>query len=150
MKTYVGPNMLVCLADEVLRTLDNYREATAEAGGILLGRVFESHVLVEIATEPTKADRRSRFSFLRSRKSAQARVNDAWKRSGGEQIYLGEWHSHPEEIAYPSGRDQDMIANNLREAKMEIDFLILVVVGIREDWVGLRRSNLLIQLGARA
>lgn len=127
--------------------MDKYRHGTKEAGGILLGRIFKSHVLVEIVTEPTRADRRGRFSFVRSRKSAQARVNAAWDISEGEQIYLGEWHSHPEDVAQPSGRDEEMIANNLREAKMEIDFLLLVVVGRRRDWIGIRRSDLLVRLG---
>jgi integrative and conjugative element protein (TIGR02256 family) len=148
MKTYFGPDIVVRLSDETLETMDKYRHAKVEAGGILLGRVFESHVLVEVATEPTRADRRGRFSFTRSRDSAQQRVNGAWNTSDGELIYLGEWHSHPEDAAKPSGRDQEMIANNLREAKMEIEFLLLVVVGRQEDWVGLRRAGLLARLDA--
>jgi integrative and conjugative element protein (TIGR02256 family) len=138
---------ILCFSDVSRATFDSYRHQRAtEAGGILLGRIYASEVLVELATEPSPADRRGRFFFNRSHSTAQRRINIAWKLSSGEQIYLGEWHSHPEENAAPSGRDREMIVNNLRDATMEIDFLILVILGHRQDWVGIRRQEGLLQV----
>jgi integrative and conjugative element protein (TIGR02256 family) len=119
---------------------------TSEAGGILLGRVYESEIVIEVATTPTSADRAGAFFFERSRLVSQERVNAAWSASDGEQIYLGEWHSHPSSIAVPSSRDRAMILNNLRETKMEIDFLFLVVLGWTQDWVGIATNGTLRQL----
>lgn len=129
------------------RTFDAYRTVRrVEAGGILLGRVYASEIVVEAATTPNPADRAGRFFFDRSHGVAQAAVNAAWKASEGEQLYLGEWHSHPAKVAEPSGRDQQMILNNLHDAKMDLDFLVLLVLGTRMDWVGLAQNGKLRRL----
>lgn len=128
-------------ADEAVVTLDAYRAGKVEAGGILLGRVYPTEVVIETVTPPNPADKAGRYFFERSRTAAQRAINFAWSVSQGEQIYLGEWHSHPEQVAEPSSRDRAMILNNLRDAKMDIDFLILVVLGRRADWVGLAKSG---------
>jgi integrative and conjugative element protein (TIGR02256 family) len=134
---------------EVAAVFDIYRsKRRTEAGGILLGRVYESEIVVEIATIPTAADRAGVFFFERSTHMSQQQVDRAWTASGGEQIYLGEWHSHPATIAVPSERDRTMILNNLRDAKMELDFLLLIVVGWAQDWVGVAKRHTLRQLRA--
>ncbi len=133
-------------SDEALRTFDAHRTGKVEAGGVLLGRVYPKEILIEAATTPSPADKAGRYFFERSRTVAQRAVDSAWKASVGEQIYLGEWHSHPSHTAEPSNRDRDMILNNLREAKMEIDFLVLVVLGRRMDWVGLAKEGRLHRL----
>jgi len=133
-------------SDEALRTFDAYRNGKVEAGGVLLGRVYPTEVLIETATTPNRADKAGRYFFERSRTVAQRVVDSAWKASEGEQIYLGEWHSHPAQVAEPSGRDRDMILSNLHEAKMDIDFLVLVVLGWRTDWVGLAKQGKLQRL----
>jgi integrative and conjugative element protein (TIGR02256 family) len=131
-----------------MRVFDAYRSKrrTTEAGGVLLGRVYESEIVIEVATRPSAADRAGAFFFDRSTHVCQEHVNQAWSTSGGEQIYLGEWHSHPAEVAEPSGRDRAMILNNLRDAKMEIDFLFLIVIGWVFDWVGIAKRASLRQL----
>jgi integrative and conjugative element protein (TIGR02256 family) len=127
---------------------DAYRSKRrkTEAGGVLLGRVYESEIVIEVATAPTAADRAGAFFFDRSTRVSQEHVNQAWSASGGEQIYLGEWHSHPAELAEPSSRDRAMILSNLRDAKMEIDFLLLIVIGWMVDWVGIAKHRSLRQL----
>jgi integrative and conjugative element protein (TIGR02256 family) len=132
---------------DALAVFDTYRaKRKTEAGGILLGRVYASEIVIEIASTPTAADRSGAFFFDRSTRVSQERVKKAWVLSGGEQIYLGEWHSHPAAIAEPSGRDRAMILNNLREAKMEIDSLFLAVIGWTNDWVGIAKGRSLRQL----
>jgi len=108
--------------------------------------VYKSEIVIEVATTPTAADRAGAFFFDRSTRVSQEHVNRAWRTSGGEQIYLGEWHSHPAPIAEPSARDRAMILNNLRAAKMEIDFLCLIVVGRIVDWVGIAKRGSLRQI----
>jgi integrative and conjugative element protein (TIGR02256 family) len=150
MKAYDLPSGRVLqVSREAGSTLGAYRaKRKAEAGGVLLGRVYESEIVIEAATIPSVADRAGTFFFERSTRVSQEQVNHAWSSSDGEQIYLGEWHSHPQAIPEPSGRDRKMILNNLRQAKMEIDFLILVVVGWSDDWVGLAKQGTLHQLAS--
>src|SRR5437867_1979843 len=95
------------ISDEALAALNSHRQlsdSAAEAGGLLLGRLIaeSSDVVVDEATNPSVEDRRGRFFFIRWRVPAQRRVATAWKESGSTRIYLGEWHSHPEDVPSPS------------------------------------------------
>ncbi len=119
----------------------------SEAGGVLLGRVFENgDVTVESVTVPGRGDKRGRFFFDRCRERAQRLVDGAWKKSGGEVVYLGEWHTHPETAANPSSRDKAMIQNMLRETRMELNFLVSVIIGLEKNWIGIRTCEELTRL----
>ena len=118
-----------------------------ESGGILLGSVFpQSHVLVQLATRPGLFDKAGRYFFERSRLRAQRIVNRCWNKSGGESIYLGEWHTHPVADPVPSSRDRTMIRNMFHQTKMEIDFLLLIIIGTRSPWIGIENGESLRQL----
>lgn len=120
-----------------------------EAGGVLLGCVYpSSHVVIEAATKPGALDKAGLRYFDRSRKRAQKIVEHEWKASSGVRIYLGEWHTHSETHPTPSMRDREMICNMLRQTKMEIDFLFLVIIGIQSNWVGIKTSKGLRRLQA--
>src|SRR4051812_47700090 len=97
---------------EVIDTLSKFRQTrsgTHEAGGILLGQVSKDCTYVCRVSIPNDLDKRSLFSFKRSKKSAQLIAEYEFHNSGGTITYLGEWHSHPEDIASPSSQDQRMI-----------------------------------------
>lgn len=127
------------------RTLLSFgqRNSKKEAGGILLGKIFDVSrtVLIEKVTTPHPKDRRGWNFFVRSRSVAQNAIDNAWADSGGEQIYLGEWHSHPEPHPTPSHRDRCMIRNLFKQSKMEIDFLLTIIVGWESVWVGSQTSS---------
>lgn len=120
--------------------------AKTEAGGILLGRVYRDEVTIERVTTPSRRDKAARFWFNRDVPSAQERVTAAWQESGGILIYLGEWHTHPESQPTPSSTDRALIANMLRDSKMEIDYLFLVINGTDGRWVGMQTHKGLVQL----
>lgn len=123
------------------------RTTDKESGGVLLGSVFpRSHVFVEMATRPGFLDKAGRYFFDRSRARAQRIVNRHWKKSAGQCIYLGEWHTHPVADPVPSSRDQKMIRNMFHQTKMEIDFLLLIICGKSALWVGLENGESLREL----
>lgn len=112
-----------------------------EAGGILLGTVYpEQRVLIKDATVPGYLDMAGRYFFDRSRGRAQHIVNKHWKKSSGECIYLGEWHTHPEPSPSPSCRDRQMIRNMFNQTKMEIEFLFLIIVGTQSIWIAIENG----------
>lgn len=117
-----------------------------EVGGILLGRCFDPDVHVERASMPGPGDVVGTTHFTRSAARAQGIINEAWTTSAGEVIYLGEWHSHPEPRPRPSGTDKEMIRTMRTQTKMEIGFLLLVIVGWKETWIGLDDGRSLRQL----
>jgi integrative and conjugative element protein (TIGR02256 family) len=148
-KYQMGRNVILEFSRRAALTLYSHQQINdrKEAGGILIGRVWpDSRVLIEVATVPNGFDEAGRYSFNRSREAAQQIINRAWEESMGEQIYLGEWHSHPEEDPWPSSRDRQMIRTMFRETRMEIRFLILIVVGTHRNWVGLENGRALTQL----
>jgi integrative and conjugative element protein (TIGR02256 family) len=118
-----------------------------EAGGILLGTVYpRERVLITDITVPGRFDKAGFYFFDRSRKRAQRIVNSCWKRSTGECIYLGEWHTHAEAVPSPSSRDRAMIRNMFKQTEMEIEFLFLIVVGLESVWIGIENGRELLRL----
>lgn len=127
-----GANVL--LSQRALEHMEVFRQIgddASEAGGILIGRVLlaSGDILVDHATKPTVQDQRSRFRFLRARESAQQIVDEAWAQSDGSQIYLGEWHTHPEDTPSPSWWDRCNWRHIARCAKYEQDALLFLIVG---------------------
>jgi integrative and conjugative element protein (TIGR02256 family) len=119
-----------------------------EAGGILLGRlILESdNVVVDEATVPNVEDRQSRFFFWRSNQHAQRRVVEAWDQTEGTRIYLGEWHTHPEDIPNPSCVDKKNWQRLIKKCKYEQDFLFFVIVGLEETriWEGSKDGGIIL------
>jgi len=122
------------VADSAVGVLMEYRQlttASAEAGGILLGRMLlqSPDVIVDEAVRPVATDRRSRFRFWRARRPAQRRIEAEWRTSGRMVNYLGEWHTHPEDTPWPSCHDVENWCRLGRKARYEQDFLIFLIVG---------------------
>lgn len=99
---------LVHLAGDVLTVFESHIQPigrSRESGGILLGCVRGSNLEIVEATIPSRFD--ERFPFLFVRKAAWHRqvAEKRWRRSGGTVRYLGEWHTHPEDLPSPSTVD---------------------------------------------
>lgn len=103
-----------------------------ETGGILLGKVLLEEVIVDAISLPNEQDSAGRTYFRRNVKVAQSVVNKVWEESQGERIYLGEWHTHPENCPSPSGDDLCLLDSMLKHSKMHIDFLFMVIVGLQD------------------
>jgi integrative and conjugative element protein (TIGR02256 family) len=127
---------------DTLRRMRQLGDHAPEGGGVLLGRLIvgTEDVVVDEITEPGTEDIRGRYGFKRSPDAAQARVIAAWCESTGTKIYLGDWHSHPEDHPSPSGVDRRDWNRVLKRAVYEQDFLLFAIVG-RESigiWEGRR------------
>jgi integrative and conjugative element protein (TIGR02256 family) len=106
------------------------RPEQEEAGGIVLGRFLRDapNVIIDAVTTPRKHDQRNRFTFFRS-VSHQETLDQAWHASAGTTVYLGEWHTHPEPIPHPSGRDFRSWHDLLEHPSIPNDALFFVIVG---------------------
>lgn len=138
MEYKFGDKSLIFTPD-VIKTFDSYRQIKPyqhESGGILMGRIYEHEkIIIEQLSTPSSEDKSGRYFFERNVKKAQRIVNQAWEESGGEIRYLGEWHTHPEATPSPSSVDRELLIGMLKDTKMEIDFLFLVIVGIHDLYV---------------
>lgn len=137
----IGQNPLcdgqVLIEGEVLIALDTYRQhksSDAEAGGLLLGFRRGSHLHVTACTQPFPADKRTRTSFKRTCAGHAEIAYTRWRTSQERMDYLGEWHSHPEAKASPSGIDLREWRKLLGDRR---DALFFLIVGINKHWFGI-------------
>ncbi len=131
---------ILIIPSNINTIIDAYKEnlPDLESGGIILGKILPNkHILIEILTHPNKKDKRGLCFFYRDRNEAQKIINQKWEESNGEIIYLGEWHTHNEDVPIPSNRDLQMIKNQLKTSKMEIDFLLLLIIGKKGNYYGI-------------
>lgn len=112
------------------------KDSDSEAGGLLLGTVHGSGMLITGATIPTAWDRRFRYLFERSPLGHDAIVKAFWKASQGTIRYLGEWHTHPEDYPHPSVLDRSEW-NQLSSKRKDKRPLLTVIVGRKGLYVEL-------------
>lgn len=102
----------------------------AEAGGALLGRhlLDSENIVVDEVTTPQSQDRRSRFSFFRSKQHA-AIARTRWAACDSTMAYLGLWHTHPERDPTPSDVDRRDWENAIAKDVFDGDRLFFPIVG---------------------
>lgn len=111
-----------------------------ERGGVLLGTVHERGLLVTVATTPTRLDRQFRYLFERLPFGHGAVARRLWRSSAGTTRYIGEWHTHPQDIPTPSSIDLDEW-RKLAKVRADKRPLLAVIVGRHELHVELAYGN---------
>lgn len=114
---------------EVLTHFQKHRQLgghSVEAGGQLFARFEGEQIHVVEATGPCRTDRRSRFSFLPSRKREQTDIASRYRKG---LHFIGDWHTHPEDVPRPSSTDIESINDCFRKSKHELSAFVLVIVG---------------------
>lgn len=131
---------LVVITSEVADILTSYRQleySSPESAGVIIGERRGVHIVINTVSEPSRADIRYRFMVNRISKHHQKTVDEAFKKSKGTWQYLGEWHTHPEDIPRPSMTDYSSWYKNLTSP----DSLILIIVGRTNFWVGKKKNQ---------
>lgn len=115
-----------------------------ESGGMLIGSIIDNLNEIEIidCTEPLKEDFRNRLSFSRSNKHNDI-LKRKWKESNFTKLYLGEWHTHPQQIPLPSTIDKISWTTLLLQSNTESKILVFIIMGTTsmEIWIGDRISQ---------
>lgn len=122
-------SQLVVITDHALDHMARYRQLSwysREAGGQLFGTVSSSEVVVLTATGPYRGDQRWRTSY-RSNPGAAQRTIDEQTNEG--RLYLGEWHTHPEDHPNASGTDFDAMMKLQRASSTRLANLLMVIQG---------------------
>jgi integrative and conjugative element protein (TIGR02256 family) len=130
----------IIIARSVLNLIERFKQSNKkdnESGGILLGQVTDKEVYILKITTPNKFDRASRYSFDCNKDAAQVIINYEFLNSEQKTIYIGEWHTHPEDYPNPSGVDERMIDNQYFKNKLNEPFLILIIQGLKGLYVAI-------------
>jgi len=137
------------LSENVLYILNKYiqNKNQNESGGIILGWVSnknDNNIYVTKLSLPTNFDKSSRYAFERDKHIAKIITDYEFYNSNGKIVYLGEWHTHPESNPSPSSVDIKMIKQQYKNNKINVDFLIILIQGVKSLCVGLYDGNQLI------
>ncbi|RDY60214.1 Mov34/MPN/PAD-1 family protein [Flagellimonas nanhaiensis] len=101
-----------------------------EAGGILSGYCIDNfNFSIVDVTMPYEKDKRSKFGFWRASRLHQRFLNKIFKNSKGKCIYLGEWHTHPEDYPTPSGQDRKSMIDQIQKSELNSEKIFAVIMG---------------------
>ena len=128
------------ISETVLSVLEKFKQNRKqnESGGIILGSVFENdYIKITKLSLPNSFDKSTRHSFERNKQIAQIVVDFEFHNSCGKTIYLGEWHTHPENNPTPSFIDRSMFKQQFKENKINETFLIFFIQGIETLYIGI-------------
>lgn len=117
----------VVISDECVRSLEARRQTgpnATEQGGQLFARVDSGCLEIVIATDVQGS--RRRFSFRPNRRSEQKQINDLF---GDGLHYVGDWHTHPEDMPLPSALDVEKITDLFEKSNHQLEWLVLIIVG---------------------
>ncbi|WP_375056157.1 Mov34/MPN/PAD-1 family protein [Zobellella sp. DQSA1] len=134
---------LLHFSDSTLETFCQHiqtHDVDCEAGGLLLGSVHGTHMLIEQATVPTAWDKRFRYLFERMPLGHEAIAQSRWTASQGTIRYLGEWHTHPEDYPHPSSLDRSEWSR-LSKKRRDKRPTLAVIVGRKSLYVELVPSS---------
>lgn len=124
----IGP-IIVRITSQALATFGAHRQRRCfqrEAGGQLFARIRENNWEIVIATGPRARDRRGRFSFWPHRASEQ---DEIFRHHALGLDYVGDWHTHPQDVPNPSPDDLISIAEVVRKSTHHLPGFLLIIVG---------------------
>ena len=104
---------------------------TEESGGILLGSkdATSRRYIVRDFTYPAHDDERSPYYFIRKKDPSNEAIRRAWENSDGTVNYLGEWHTHDEDMPTPSSTDKNLIREVVEDKSSLFDDIFMLIIG---------------------
>jgi integrative and conjugative element protein (TIGR02256 family) len=140
-------NKWALLSYAVVAMFDNERakcQSRSESGGILIGAYRGPHLEILNFTVPGPKDLRQRYGFVRQDPSHQRSATRIWKRSGGKDTFVGEWHTHPLGSPEPSKVDRQAWRDITVAAQRIMVFAVVAPLGWRLFWCERKWSGITI------
>lgn len=134
----------ITLSKELFKIFAEYiqdDEKKKEAGGILTGLLYDDKIEICNCSIPSQHDKRSRYNFNRSKITAQNFLIDRFTESNGKEIYLGEWHTHPEKYPNPSSCDITNFKKTIKTNKFYSNFFFMIIMGTKELYLAIYNKN---------
>jgi integrative and conjugative element protein (TIGR02256 family) len=132
-----GVDQRVQLSADVLSHMRGHRQISSratEAGGQLFGTITAELIDVTKATGPYTDDERSRYRYRSNPAAAQRAIQE---QSQAGLLYLGEWHTHAEDLPSASGLDDGAMQQILARSQLNSNALLMLIVGRVETVTGL-------------
>lgn len=97
-----------------------------EAGGQLFAHISSERWLIARATGPRSTDRRSRFTFRPDRSAERQEILSLFDEN---LHYVGDWHTHAEDIPSASFMDIRSMRETVRKSIHSLPGFIMAIVG---------------------
>jgi len=148
-----GEGRIVNILKPVIEVWDKHRQLKQrdqEACGILIGSVDleKDRIWIEFATGPMSEDKRWRSRFKLQANGHQQVLNKFHDQYAGLMMYLGTWHSHPEDNPSPSVLDVSEW-NKIIKNNEELTPNVFAIVGRKESSVFVGKNGEFIKLVTR-
>jgi integrative and conjugative element protein (TIGR02256 family) len=133
----VGPQSRLIFTPEALDCFHRNRQRglfRKEAGGQLFARYEEDAIIVKIATGPYQSDRRSRYLFTPDPNLGQRDIDKYYE---DRLHFIGNWHTHPQQIPVPSITDIKNTHKRFLASEHCLEAFVMVIVGLDPFPLGL-------------
>lgn len=125
-------NLALSISEELLETLSNngHQHYPKEYGGLLVGRYIEDSktVLIEHTILP-KTFTSSKYHFKRGVNGLKEQLSNYYNQEV-PLIYVGEWHTHPDNSAVPSSTDFKAMKEIVESPDVYIENPLLIIFNI--------------------
>ena len=124
------------IKQEVVEALQNNAQHNGnEMCGVLTGVQVGNNCYRICKVSPPCVKRNTRYGCERDAVTANRFIEEDYKNSEHTRFYIGEWHTHPENIPTPSTIDYRSIKENFQTASLVVPFLIMIIVGIQSSYI---------------
>ena len=127
------------IKESVVSILSSFRQVTGnERGGVLTGSIISDDTYrVSNVSEPCLfLNASDRCSYIRDASKANKFIKEDFEKSEHTRVYIGEWHTHPEDEPTPSSVDLNSIKEIYQKSELVIDGVVLVIVGLKSNYYG--------------
>ena len=127
----VASGQRIIFTEPVLERFGKYRQTRwwhREGGGQLFARLALPEIVIAEATGPRRSDWRTRYSYQPNRRAEQREI--AARHPLGLH-FIGDWHTHPEDLPVPSRRDEESMREVFTESEHALNGFVLAIVGRR-------------------
>lgn len=140
---FISGGRKVKLCNSVIALIKKYRQLNAEdaeAGGVLIARENRegNTLVIEYATEPMVEDQRNRYRFYRKDQGHLDFYKKVYSENQGVYAYIGEWHTHPEQIPHYSIIDIKNWKRISKQSNMMPQFHLIAGISAFRIWEVLR------------
>ncbi|MGL6169463.1 MAG: Mov34/MPN/PAD-1 family protein [Fusobacteriaceae bacterium] len=122
------------VSKEVLQIFNSFKQldrSDTEACGLLIGThsIDGKLITIKSITIPGKKDIRKRYSYKIKSKHHVEALKKSFECSNFKEVYLGTWHTHPEDIPTLSSEDISDWKKQYQKNKHLFEKMIFIIVG---------------------
>lgn len=127
--------MKLIISDRALDTIEREarKQPNFETGGLVVGKKTGEQTVITHATGPGPLAILSPESFNKDTPYLQNVLNLLFHYFGVN--YLGTWHKHPPDLAYPSAGDLASAASELQDEEIGLKYLLLPICTLKDNVV---------------